>query len=59
MAELSQDFAQRLFIEGAALVLLNVPLGTEIGIDLKSWNAGDKFKGIKMIPPGLHFIYYR
>ena len=57
--EVDQAFAQQLFNEGAALVLLNVPPKTEIGIDLKSWNTGEKFKGIKMIPPGLHFVYYR
>lgn len=39
-------------------MLINVPLGTEIGIDLNSWNVGDKFMGIKMIPPGIHFVYY-
>ena len=54
-----------------------MPPGTEIGIDMNSWNIGDKFRGIiynsfskknillkkkclgvKMIPPGLHFVYY-
>lgn len=57
--KISQEFAQKLFEEGAALILLNVPPGTEIGIDLHSWNVGPRFKGIKLIPPGLHFIYYR
>ena len=56
---ISQEFAQKLFNEGAAIVLFNVPPGTEIGIDMNSWNVGPKFKGIKMIPPGLHFVYYR
>ena len=36
----------------------DVPTGTEFGIDANSWNTGDKFLGVKMIPPGLHFIYY-
>ncbi len=51
--------SRRLFAEGGTLVLFDVPEGTEIGIDYKSWNTGPKFKGIKMIPPGFHFIYYR
>ncbi|KAF2351798.1 A1 cistron-splicing factor AAR2 [Trinorchestia longiramus] len=55
---MTQDFAQHLFHEGAAVVLLNVPVLTQIGIDMHSWSVGPKFKGIKMIPPGLHYIYY-
>ncbi|XP_064651930.1 protein AAR2 homolog [Lineus longissimus] len=55
---MNQDQAQVLFHEGAILVFLDVPLGTEFGIDWNSWNVGPKFKGVKMIPPGLHFIYY-
>ncbi|XP_071479373.1 protein AAR2 homolog [Diadema antillarum] len=56
--EMSQDAANILFEEGAALVLLDVPQGTEFGIDYNSWNTGELFKGVKMIPPGVHFIYY-
>ncbi|XP_006611900.1 protein AAR2 homolog [Apis laboriosa] len=56
--EMDQTLAQRLFFEGATLITLNVPSGTEFGIDLKSWNTADKFKGIKMIPPGFHYIHY-
>ncbi|XP_019852377.1 PREDICTED: protein AAR2 homolog [Amphimedon queenslandica] len=52
------ETASRLFHEGGFLILLEVPQGTEIGIDYNSWNVGPKFKGIKMIPPGLHMIYY-
>ena len=44
--------------EGATLVVLGVPPGTEFGVDLNSWNTGEKFCGVKLIPPGLHFIYY-
>uniref|UniRef100_A0A3P9CU99 Protein AAR2 homolog n=1 Tax=Maylandia zebra TaxID=106582 RepID=A0A3P9CU99_9CICH len=39
--------------EGATLVLLGVPQGTELGIDCKSWQVGPRFRGVKMIPPGL------
>ena len=51
--------SRRLFADGGTLVLFDVPVGTEVGIDYKSWNTGPKFKGIKMIPPGFHFVYYR
>lgn len=53
------ELANRLFSEGAALVLLDVPERTEFGMDYNSWAVGPKFKGVKMIPPGFHFIFYR
>ncbi|XP_023323214.1 protein AAR2 homolog [Eurytemora carolleeae] len=56
--EMDPEVAKRLLLEGATLILLDVPPGTEIGIDMNSWNIGDKFRGVKMIPPGLHFVYY-
>jgi len=56
--DLSPETSLRLFEEGATLIFLNVPPGTEVGIDLESWNTGNKFKGIKMIPPGVHFIHF-
>lgn len=55
---MNQQEARRLFSEGAVFVLLDVPKGTEFGIDLKSWNVGEKFRGLKMIPQGIHYIYY-
>lgn len=55
---MDQDTAKVLFEDGAMLVLLNLPEGTEFGVDYTSWNVGPKFKGLKMIPPGVHFIYY-
>nr|XP_060628290.1 protein AAR2 homolog isoform X1 [Anolis sagrei ordinatus]XP_060628291.1 protein AAR2 homolog isoform X2 [Anolis sagrei ordinatus]XP_060628292.1 protein AAR2 homolog isoform X2 [Anolis sagrei ordinatus] len=56
--QMDQDLAQRLFFEGATVIILNVPEGTEFGIDYNSWQAGPKFRGVKMIPPGIHFIHY-
>lgn len=57
--EIDQELAKRMLVEGATIVFLNVPTGTEFGIDLKSWNTGHLFKGVKMIPPGIHIIHYR
>lgn len=51
--------AQRLFRAGALLLLLDVPPSFEVGIDGASWAVGPLFKGLKMVPPGLHFLYYR
>ena len=56
---MDQKSALKLFEEGAVIFFLDVPVGTEFGIDLNSWNTGEKFKGIKMIPPGVHYVYYR
>ena len=58
MAEMDPEVAERLHADGATFIVLDVPEGTEFGIDYFSWNVGPRFKGIKMIPPGLHFIYY-
>ncbi|CAL1683977.1 unnamed protein product [Lasius platythorax] len=55
---MDQNIAQTLLTQGAKLILLDVPTGTDIGIDMKSWNTGNNFKGIKMIPPGVHFVHY-
>ena len=57
-AEMDPNVAKNLVKEGATFVLLDVPPGTEIGVDMKSWNVGEKFLGIKMIPPGVHYVYY-
>ncbi|XP_041373332.1 protein AAR2 homolog [Gigantopelta aegis] len=55
---MDQERANVLFREGAMLIFLDVPEGTEFGIDYNSWNVGPSFRGIKMIPAGVHFIYY-
>ena len=57
--DMNQDVAQSLFHEGATLIFTDVPKGTEFGIDCNVWTVDHKFKGIKMIPPGIHFVYYR
>lgn len=53
------DLAKRLFETGANLVLLDFPVGTEFGIDMNVWNTAERFKGVKMIPPGIHFVHWR
>ncbi|XP_051947671.1 protein AAR2 homolog [Xyrauchen texanus] len=56
--DMDPEVALGLFEEGATLVLLGVPEGTELGIDYKTWTLGPRFRGVKMIPPGLHFLHY-
>ncbi|CAG8595876.1 17104_t:CDS:2 [Acaulospora morrowiae] len=55
---MDQETAQALFNKSAFLLFLNAPKGLEFGIDYNSWEIGPKFKGVKLIPPGLHFVYY-
>ncbi|XP_065142680.1 protein AAR2 homolog [Paramisgurnus dabryanus] len=52
------EVARGLFEEGATIILLGVPEGTELGLDYKTWTLGPRFRGVKMIPPGLHFLHY-
>lgn len=42
-----------------SILCLDVPEGTQMGLDYYEWTCGPKFKGIKLIPPGVHFLYYR
>jgi len=55
---MDQETAQKLFYNAAIMVFLDAPKALHFGIDYKSWQIGPKFKGVKFIPPGLHFIYY-
>lgn len=55
---MNKETVQKLYREGAIFIILNVPEGTEFGIDMKSWNTGEKFRGIKMIPPGIHYVFF-
>ncbi|KAL7131740.1 hypothetical protein ABFS83_12G024500 [Erythranthe nasuta] len=52
------DAALEFVKHGASLLLLDVPQYTLIGIDTQMFSSGPNYKGIKMIPPGIHFIYY-
>lgn len=55
--EMPQEMARILYEEGALLIIAGVPTGTELGVDLSPNKVDDLFRGIKMIPPGAHFVY--
>ncbi|GFO14759.1 protein aar2 homolog [Plakobranchus ocellatus] len=55
---MDQSNVQKLFEQGAIFVLHDFPERSEFGIDYMSWDTGPNFKGVKMIPAGVHFIYY-
>ncbi|KAG5178290.1 A1 cistron-splicing factor, partial [Tribonema minus] len=43
---------------GGFLVILDTPPGLHLGIDCRLHQTGPNFKGMKMIPQGLHLLYY-
>lgn len=57
-SEITDFDAVQLFDSGGIFYLTDLPPNSEFGIDYHSWRTGEQFRGVKMIPPGLHFIYY-
>lgn len=43
---------------GGVLVITNPPPTFDFGIDCMNYDTGPEFRGVCMIPPGLHFVYY-
>ena len=56
--DIAPEVVEKLYREGSFYIVKDLPVKTEFGIDMKSWNTGDKFLGLKMIPGGVHYIYY-
>jgi A1 cistron-splicing factor AAR2 len=56
-AEIALEW-ERIFGSSAVLVVNNIPPGIEFGIDSFSFQSGPRFRGICMIPEGMHFVYY-
>ncbi|GAA0146365.1 RNA splicing factor [Lithospermum erythrorhizon] len=56
--KMDAEKALELVKNGATILLLDVPQYSLIGIDTQMFSSGPVFKGIKMIPPGVHFLYY-
>ncbi|EPB86982.1 hypothetical protein HMPREF1544_06200 [Mucor circinelloides 1006PhL] len=55
---MDQETANKLFEVGAFMLFMDAPPNLEFGIDYNAWTIGPLFKGVKLIPPGLHFIYF-
>jgi len=56
--EIDNELAKYLYESHCAILIIeNLPVASEFGIDLSTFEIGDKFKGVKLIPPGLHFVY--
>jgi len=54
--EMSNDEALRRVEHGGTIIIMDVPPGTEFGIDCTLFTVGEKFRGVKMVPPGLHLV---
>ncbi|RCV32611.1 hypothetical protein SETIT_7G016900v2 [Setaria italica] len=57
-ARMDPEAATELVRKGSTLLLLDVPQRILFGIDTQVFSVGPKFKGMKMVPPGPHFVYY-
>lgn len=56
--DFDQNTAKKLLRAGGTLVVEDFPTGSEFGMDLSIHYTGERFTGVKMIPPGVHFIHY-
>lgn len=56
---MNQDLANLYISQTGTLLCLDVPEKAEFGIDINCWVVGNMFKGIKLIPLGLHLIYMK
>ena len=45
--------------QSALLVCVGVPAGTSIGLDYAEFRVGPRFSGIRAVPPGTHFLWFR
>lgn len=56
--QINPEQARFLYEEHCAILIIeDLPLGSEFGIDLIAYRVGEKFRGVKLIPPGVHFVY--
>lgn len=55
--EMPQELAQKLFNECGFLIIQDCPSKLEFGVDFKSWTIAEKFLGLKLIPPGIHYFF--
>lgn len=48
---------ERLTEHGCSVLCLDCPEGMLFGIDYSAWTVGPRFMGVKLVPPGLHYVY--
>ena len=57
--DMSAQDCTDLLERSGSLLCLGVPSGTEFGLDYSNWTVGGKFMGVKLVPPGVHFAWFR
>ena len=45
-------------IGSGILAIVGLPTGYNFGLDLRLWQIGEKFTGVRDIPPGIHYVSY-
>ncbi|KAG1676959.1 hypothetical protein FOA52_014835 [Chlamydomonas sp. UWO 241] len=53
---MQDDTARNMATQGGAVLMLGVPPGAVVGVDHQAFATGAMFKGVKMLPPGPHFL---
>lgn len=56
---MEEEEARCRLMRDATLLVLDVPANFSLGIDGVSWTVGPLFKGLKMVPPGLHLVSFQ
>ncbi|KAK3236456.1 hypothetical protein CYMTET_50086 [Cymbomonas tetramitiformis] len=56
--KLTPEEASQRLSNGAFMLCMGVPAAVEFGCDTAVWEVGPNFKGLKMIPPGIHLAIY-
>ncbi len=44
--------------ESAFIIVPEAPAGLDFGIDCMQYETGPRFKGLSLVPPGLHFLHH-
>ena len=55
---LTPEEALELYPKTGVILLINSPEGISIGLDNQEWQVTPKFKGFKLVPPGMHYLHY-
>ncbi|CAI2365948.1 unnamed protein product [Moneuplotes crassus] len=55
---MDQQTANKLFKEYGCILLLNFPAQFDFNIDNQVWVTNDKFMGLKLVPPGGHYVHF-
>ena len=45
-------------VDYAVIFIVDPPAGLDFGIDCMNYETGPDFRGLSLVPPGLHFVYH-